>query len=468
VIDDASFRPGNERLTKQSIEQFLGAVAPGDRVALLTTPRPTTRLEPTTADQVRQALGRIAGVGPQQETAEEVACRTRDTLDALTGLLMSLASARTPATIVFFSTNLSGGNRGTFGAAGTFACELTTDHFQKVGVAAAAAKAHVYVVQGDLNVTGRSEGLDNLAGVTGAQVTVLYAATENPLNRFALETSASYIVEFDPEPSERNGQTHRFELRVTRADVTARAGTQLQIANAKAAKRGGISPRDMLREATVFRDLPLRVAAFASRDAGDKLKVVAVGESIDPAAKINAAVLGVYDAKGKLTAQSTAQQEALAKMPMMFAAVVPPGQYRIRLAATDSSGRSGSADLDIPIELTTAGALKMSAILLGVDAGGFKPVLEFKDEPTAIATFEVYGKPPASLPLRIEIAATPDGPPIQQVPPSGNATKDPDRFIVSGTLQIGSLAPGDYVVRAIVGSAEMGEGKLMRTLRKAK
>jgi hypothetical protein len=54
------------------------------------------------------------------------------------------------------------------------------------------------------------------------------------------------------------------------------------------------------------------------------------------------------------------------------------------------------------------------------------------------------------------------------VPPSGNATKDPDRFIVSGTLQIGSLAPGDYVVRAIVGSAEMGEGKLMRTLRKAK
>jgi hypothetical protein len=467
VIDDASFRPGNDRLTKQSIEQFLGTLSPGDRVALLTTPRPTTRLEPTTADDVRAALGRIAGVAPQQPTADEVACRTRDTLEALTALLSSLTSARTPATIVFFSTGLSPGNQGTFGVTGSFACELTADHFQKLSAAAGAAKAHLYVVQGDLNVVGRSEGLDNLAGATGGQVVVLYAATENPLMRFALESSASYVATFDPEPSERNGRAHRLELRVTRSDVTARAGTQLHIANDKVAKRS-VNPRDMLRESTVFRDLPLRVAAFASRDEGDKLKIVTIGEPIDPAAKISAAVIGVYDAKGKLTAQSTAQPEMLAKMPMMFAAVVPPGKYRIRLAATDGSGRSGAADYDMPAELATAGALKMSAILLGVDAGGFKPVLEFTSEPSAIATFELYGKPPASLPLRIELAATADGPTLQQAPPSGSATKDPDRFIVSGTLPIASLAPGDYVVRAIVGSPETGEGRLMRTLRKAK
>ena len=153
---------------------------------------------------------------------------------------------------------------------------------------------------------------------------------------------------------------------------------------------------------------------------------------------------------------------------MMFAAVVAPGTYRIRLAATDASGRSGSADYELPIELASAGALKLSAILLGVDAGGFKPVLEFKDEPAAIVSFEVYGKPPASLPLRIELAATADGAPIQQAQPAGSGTKDPDRFIVSGTLQIGALAPGDYVVRAIVGSPESGEARLMRTLRKSK
>ncbi len=240
------------------------------------------------------------------------------------------------------------------------------------------------------------------------------------------------------------------------------------IANEKAVKKGTVNAREMLRDATVYRDLPVRVAAFPSRDAGDNLKVVAVAEPVDPAVKLNAAVVGVYDAKGKLVAQSSAQPEMFARMPMMFAAVVPPGRYRIRFAATDSAGRGGSADQELPIELATAGALKMSALLLGVDAGGFKPVLEFKDEPAALATFEVYGKPPASLPLRMELAATVDGPPIQQVPPAGTGTKDPDRFIISGTFQLGTLAPGDYVVRAIVGSPETGEARLTRTLRKSK
>jgi hypothetical protein len=324
-------------------------------------------------------------------------------------------------------------------------------------------------VQGDINVTGRSDGLDNLAGVTsGAQVVVLNAAPENPLPRFAVETSASYLATFDPEPSERNGQNHRLELRLTRADITARAGTQLQIAAVRTPRKGGTNPRDMLREATVFRDLPLRVAAFSSREAGDKLKIVAIGEPIEPGVKVAAASLGVYDAKGRLTSQSTAQADALGRMPLMFASVVAPGPYRVRLAATDASGRSGTADYDVEADLVTAGALKVSAILLGVDAGGFKPVLEFKDEPAAVATFEVYGKPGTSLPLRIELAATPDGPALQQVPPSGSGTKDPDRFVVSGVLQIASLAPGDYVVRAIVGAPDSGEGRVFRTLRKTK
>ncbi len=472
VIDDASFRPGNDRLVKQTIDQFLKTLGPDNRVALMTTPRPTTRTDPTSADEVRQALERVAGVATQQPTESDVACRTRDTLEALRGLMSNLAGARTPATVVFFSASLSGNTRAPVAIgsvpAGAFMCDLTTDHFQMVGAAVAAAKAHVYVVQGDPNVTGRSEGLDNLAGVAGAQVLVLSAATGNPLNRFAVETSSTYLAAFDPDPSERNGQTARLELRVTRADVTARAGTQLMIANEKAVKKGSVNAREMLRDATVYRDLPVRVAAFPSRDAGDNLKVVAVAEPLDPAVKLNAAVVGVYDAKGKLVAQSSAQPEMLARMPMMFAAVVPPGRYRIRFAATDSAGRGGSADQELPIELATAGALKMSALLLGVDAGGFRPVLEFKDEPAALATFEVYGKPPASLPLRMELAATVDGPPIQQVPPAGTGTKDPDRFIISGTFQLGTLAPGDYVVRAIVGSPETGEARLTRTLRKSK
>ena len=66
-------------------------------------------------------------------------------------------------------------------------------------------------------------------------------------------------------------------------------------------------------------------------------------------------------------------------------------------------------------DLTSAGALKLSALLLGAEAGGFKPLLQFKDEPSAMATFELYGKPPAQLPLKLELAATADGPALLQV-----------------------------------------------------
>ena len=47
---------------------------------------------------------------------------------------------------------------------GTSNCDLSTDAFQNVGTAAADARAHVYVVQADLTVSQRSDGLENLAG----------------------------------------------------------------------------------------------------------------------------------------------------------------------------------------------------------------------------------------------------------------------------------------------------------------
>ncbi len=409
VIDDGSFRPGNDRLMKQSIDSFLNTIPPADRVALLTAPLSSVRTDPTTPAEVRQALAKVAGHGAPiptddaglQRYQNDVACRTRETLEALRGLLSSLTGASIPPTMIFFSAGISATTRAT-GNLGTSNCDLSTDAFQNVGAAAAAARAHVYVVQADLTPAQRSEGLENLAGVTGAQVMVLATTGENGLNRIAIETSASYLAAFDPEPSERNGQPHRLEVRVTRPDVTVRAGTQIAIARAdgKNARKGAVSPRDMLREATVFRDLPLRVAAFPSREAADKLKLVALGELVDPSAKLTGAVIGVYDTKGKLIAQSTAPPESLATMPLMFAAVVPPGTYRVRLAATDASGRSGTADFEITADLTSAGALKLSSLLLGSDTGGFKPLLQFKDEPSAMATFELYGKPPGAAPAQ--------------------------------------------------------------------
>jgi hypothetical protein len=153
-------------------------------------------------------------------------------------------------------------------------------------------------------------------------------------------------------------------------------------------------------------------------------------------------------------------------MPLTFAAVVPPGPYRVRLAATDAAGRAGTADYELTAELAQAGPLRLSALLLGAAGVGFRPLLQFGTEPSAMVTFELYGKPPQQLPLKIELASSADGPALLQAAPAGSGTSDPDRFIVSGTLALDSLAPGDYVVRATVGTPESGMALLTRTLRK--
>ena len=150
----------------------------------------------------------------------DAACRTRETLEALRGLLSSLAGASTPPTMIFFSAGISATTR-TTGNLGTSNCDLSTDAFQNVGTAAAEARAHVYVVQADLTPAQRSDGLENLAGVTGAQVMVLAAAGENALNRIALETSASYLGVLRAR-SHRNATASRIASRCASRGRTSR------------------------------------------------------------------------------------------------------------------------------------------------------------------------------------------------------------------------------------------------------
>ncbi len=71
-----------------------------------------------------------------------------------------------------------------------------------------------------------------------------------------------------------------------------------------------------------------------------------------------------------------------------------------------------------------------------------------------------------ALRAKIEIAATPDGPALETTKPGGQRTSEPDRFILQAKLPIAKLAPGDYVVRAIVQAAGQPEGRVFRTLRK--
>jgi hypothetical protein len=73
---------------------------------------------------------------------------------------------------------------------------------------------------------------------------------------------------------------------------------------------------------------------------GDKMNVLVQAEPIDPSVKIAAMKIGFYDANGKGNTLDPAS--ALTTFPITTLVPVGVGQYRIRVAATDSTGKSGA------------------------------------------------------------------------------------------------------------------------------
>ena len=498
VIDDESFRPGVERPMRAALHELIANLPALDRVAVATLPHGGLKTDLTTKrDAVLAAIDGVVGLAPPSQLSTEVACRTRFTLEALAGLLADLRGGRGPTTVLFFSSGMFGPQRGdtlqntrlTPGsrAPTSNTCDIRLDDFQNVGVAAAGARARFYIIQPDQALSGGGvqievaagsnsslnlrSGLEFLAGATGGQQLSVAVTGDNPLLRMVRETSSYYVVGFELEPADVTGASHTFDMSVTRDGVSVRVLPQFAMSRNTRTRSstGGGSPKEMLRETTVFRGLPIRVAAFASRYLDDQsLKVISVAEPIDPSIPLTGAAVALFDTTGKLTAQWTATEAELSQLPLTAVLQAPPGQYRLRVAAVDQTGRGGTADSDVFVELVPAGSLKLSSLVLGLMRNNrFVPKLEFGPEPVAISSLEIYGgSAGARVNALIEVASTLNGPPVIQMPLVIEPTDSPNRFTATGAVPIGNLPPGDYVVRALIGLEGQPSGRVVRTLRK--
>jgi hypothetical protein len=193
-----------------------------------------------------------------------------------------------------------------------------------------------------------------------------------------------------------------------------------------------------------------------------------MAEPVEPGVQLRSASAGLFDANGRLTAQATADAAALASTPMITALVAPPGAYRLRVAATDTDGRAGTADYVLVAELAPAGPLTVSSMMVGLSRkGGFSPRLVFGSEPVAVAYIEIYGKTNAArLSVTLELATTPNGPARLSIPGVVAETRASDRRIATAAIPIGALQPGDHVVRAVVAMDGQPAGRVIQTIRK--
>jgi len=481
MVEDASIPPGREETVREAVGALLDNLSGRDAVSLLIISRGKFDVGQTTQhDSVRAVLGKFVGGATQSETVDDAACRTLQALNALKGIVGGLAGGM-PTTIVFLSGGLtwpaSGGAKLKW-AAGTMACEVRQELFNEIATNAQRASVDLYTVQIPTELVGSTTGaetvagIENLAGVAGNALIRLSGNQKTEMARVARETSAYYLASFEPDPAERTGSAARVELRVSRENAKVRAPSEITIAKEAAASADAKGPvaRDMLRVATVYRDLWIRAVACPGRDPGDKdLKLAVMFEPFEVGLPFTSASIGLFDDKGKLTAQWTAQPADLGALPVMAGFKVKPGTYRMRVAATDGSGRRGTVDQNVTVELNQGDVpVQMSGLILGAPAGkAFGPKLLYQTEEKALGYFEVYGVPKtATVTAAIEIAQSASGPAVATAPAGVGAPGSDGRRVVLGEIPIGSLRPGDHLVRIVVSVDGKPVGHVVRTLRK--
>lgn len=177
--------------------------------------------------------------------------------------------------------------------------------------------------------------------------------------------------------------------------------------------------------------------------------------------------MSVVGVDGEVAGQWTARRSDLARTPLIAAVPVAPGEYRVRAAAADEDGRGGVAEYPVIAGLSGTGAVKVSAIALGVSgADGFVPRLLFGPEPEAVAYFEAYDiSASASVSAVVEIASTPEGAPIVTAPAKVSPGKG--LHMVTASLPLAAVPAGDWIVRAHVTVGGAAGVTVLRALRKA-
>lgn len=479
VVDDDSIGAGRERSLKPAIANLLSMLNANDRVGVLGIPAGNLNFAPTRQhDRIEAAITSLVGRGTRTEDTSDRYCRALITLNTLQGVFERYAGG-SPATIVFFSGGMVAPKTVFTPAVGqpNETCELRAKNFQDVGMVAQKLPIDVhvaYVPEDAVGGTAASNemlaGLENLAAVTGNPLVRLAGESDRVMTQLVDETSAYYAVTFDIDPAERKASAYRVEVKATRDGAKTRARQYVTFERDGAGKSGP-SLKDLIKVAASSRELPMRAAAFAARDAGnDQLKVVTLVEPRDAATVFKELTVALFEPTGKLVAQWTGDAASLARRPVTAAVLVKPGKYRMRAAGIDPDGRRGTVDQQVEASLTPAGSASLSALLLGSrTVDGFVPRLLYgRGDAMAAGYVEVYNVPPGvAIGSKIELAAYADGPALATGTMGMASATQGDMRILMGTVPISALPPGDYVVRISVSVAEQAIGRVTHTLRKS-
>jgi VWFA-related protein len=318
------------------------------------------------------------------------------------------------------------------------------------------------------------DGLSAMAGLAGGAFFRLMVALDPAFDRIARETSASYVLRFDVTQADRDGKTHAIAVKVNRPDVEIRARKSFAASGAEAStgRRLGLA----LKAPFVPHALTIDLATPVMREPnGAGLRMLLAAEiGCGPPAPLAADVaVGLTTPDGQtrtLTPEtsSTVVQRGPDRC-LYYAATVrlPEGDSTVRLAAVSADGRSGAVDRPVSSTAAQGGGLRVGPMLLSDPAtrldGRMRSVVDGTIGDTVAAYVEAAAvdpdAPPAGLHVVFEVAASAAGPALLTEYPA-LAEDGPGRWYAEATVDLKTLEPGQYVLRAV---ARGTSGELART-----
>jgi len=327
-----------------------------------------------------------------------------------------------------------------------------------------------------------SSGLETIAGASGGSLARVVAGADFAFDKILRETTAAYLVGVEPLEGDRDGKTHRInvKVKVSGAEVRSRREVMLPVTVARAATPGDALGR-AFRGSRLETALPIRLATFnMAPDASGRQRVMVsadIGSGATGPADIWTA-LGTSDASGvqeppvgrKLRLRP---REGSPSGALSFAVqtTLEPGRHTLRFAAVDAAGRAGSVDHTFSVGLAKGDGVAMGDLLLLEPVTGSDERLDVVTDGrlrggAVDAYIEVVPADPEvfGVTVRFDVADGPAGEP--RVTATGLMTRTPGSGHWSATarMALDDLSPGDYVVIATVFHGDREAGRMTRAL----
>lgn len=383
--------------------------------------------------------------------AQHARTEAQRTLNALRALIRRLEEIEGPKTLVLLSEGL--------------VAEPQLIDLSSLGTLAQSARVTIHVVQLDTPLLDAStekisptlltdmqlhtDGLSRLAGTARGGLFRLVGDDPYPFRRILKELSGHYLVAFEAAEADRDGRVHRIGVNVRGRGLTIRSRPAFKVAAAASTPAADTELVRLLRNPRLATELPLRIAAYTFRDSTTENPHLVLSAETDaaPAGQEPTAGLILIDNRGIIAASGAGMAEG---GKYFFAASVPAGRYTLRGAAITASGRRGSVERQLDVQLTAGGAGQLSDLMLSDAAASdaLRPLVIRAGSDKLIAYLETYGADgwnPETVGVAVEVGRD-DGPPVLSVP-SVFKPLAAGRWALSSDVPLAGIPPGEYVLK---------------------